>query len=157
MPEPADTDSLLRLARRDDLERILPMLVDFYAEEGYPVDRAEIGRVLGRLIDDPELGRLWLILDAGAVVGYIAICFGYSLEYHGRDAFVDDFYLVPEARGKGLGNRVLERVEPACRDLGVRTLHLEVERDNPAAQSLYRKRGFADKNRLMLSKRLIAD
>jgi GNAT superfamily N-acetyltransferase len=148
-------DSLLRLAGKDDLDRITAMLADFYAEEGYPIDHAEIGTVIGRLIDDPQLGRLWLISDGGRVVGYIAVCFGYSLEYHGRDAFVDDFYLVPEARGKGLGNRVLELVEPACRDLGVRMLHLEVERDNPAAQALYRKRGFQDHDRFMLSKRLI--
>jgi ribosomal protein S18 acetylase RimI-like enzyme len=155
MTAPAE-DSLLRLARKDDLEPVTAMLVDFYAEEGYPVDRAAIGAVLARLIDDPELGRLWLILDAGAVVGYVAICFGYSLEYHGRDAFVDDLYLKPEARGKGLGTRVLEAVEPACRALGVRTLHLEVERDNDAAQRLYRRRGFADNDRLLLSKRLIS-
>jgi GNAT superfamily N-acetyltransferase len=152
--EPADAP-LLRLAREADLDAVLAMLADFYAEEGYPVDRAEIVRVLARLIDDPELGRLWLILERGEVVGYVAICFGYSLEYHGRDAFVDDFYLCPAARGKGLGHRVLEVVEPACRDLGVRTLHLEVERDNPAAQALYRKRGFRDNDRLLLSKRLI--
>jgi ribosomal protein S18 acetylase RimI-like enzyme len=157
MPAPRSDDSLLRLAGKDDLEQIISMLVDFYAEEGYPVDRAEISRVLSRLIEDRELGRLWLVVDAGAVVGYVAICFGYSLEYHGRDAFVDDLYLRPEARGKGLGTRVLEVVEPACRALGVRTLHLEVERDNSAAQALYRRRGFRDNDRLLLSKRLIGD
>ena len=131
------------------------MLADFYAEEGYPLDRALVRTVIDRLIGDPVLGRLWLILHAGEVVGYVAVCFGYSLEYHGRDAFVDDLYLRPDVRGKGLGTRVLEAVEPACRALGVRTLHLEVERGNRAAHALYRKRGFRHTDRLLLSKRLI--
>jgi ribosomal protein S18 acetylase RimI-like enzyme len=85
-------------------------------------------------------------------VGYAVLLFGYSLEYRGRDAFVDDVYLAPARRGRGLGRTVLEQVESAARELGVRALHLEVERENAAAQALYRRRGFRDTERLLMTK-----
>jgi ribosomal protein S18 acetylase RimI-like enzyme len=43
-------------------------------------------------------------------------------------------------------------VETACRDLGVHAVHLEVERANAAAQGLYRKFGFQDHERYLLTR-----
>jgi ribosomal protein S18 acetylase RimI-like enzyme len=79
---------------------------------------------------------------------------GYSIEYGGRDAFIDDLYLVPEARGRGLGARVMDFVEEQALMLGVKALHLEVEIANDRAYGLYRRRGFAESGRRLLSKRL---
>jgi ribosomal protein S18 acetylase RimI-like enzyme len=67
---------------------------------------------------------------------------------------VDDLYLVPAQRGRGLGRAALERVEAAARELGVRALHLEVERENESARELYRRRGFRDNDRLLMTKML---
>ena len=48
-------------------------------------------------------------------------------------------------------------VEDACRDLGVEALHLEVERGNTRAQTVYHKAGFADHDRYLLTKWLASD
>ena len=53
----------------------------------------------------------------------------YSVEHGGRDGFLDDFYLAPEARGRGLGRQALEALEREAQALGIRVLHLEVEAD----------------------------
>jgi ribosomal protein S18 acetylase RimI-like enzyme len=42
----------------------------------------------------------------------------------------------------------------ACREAGVRALHLEVERANARARALYARSGFTDQDRLLLTKRL---
>ncbi|HYP53210.1 MAG TPA: GNAT family N-acetyltransferase, partial [Pyrinomonadaceae bacterium] len=65
-----------------------------------------------------------------------------------------EFYLREEARGRGAGRRALEFVEGECRALGVRALHLEVERVNTNAQNLYRRCGFKDHDRYLLTKRV---
>src|SRR6185369_13543428 len=130
---------------------------EFYAESAYPFEREAAAAAIGGLIEDVSLGRLWLVVEAdGAdeVAGYVAVTFGYSLEYSGRDAFVDDLYLRPAYRGHGVGTRVLQEIEPECRALGVRALHLEVGRSNEAARALYRRQGFRANDRLLLSKRL---
>jgi ribosomal protein S18 acetylase RimI-like enzyme len=123
-----------------------------YAEAGYPFDPAAARECFAAIARGPALGRTWVLAADGALVGYAVLLFGYSLEYRGRDAFVDDVYLAPAQRGRGLGRTLLEQVEAAARELGVRALHLEVERTNTAAQALYRRRGFRDTERLLMTK-----
>ena len=145
---------MLRLARPDDVALLAEWMREYYAEQGYPFDPARHAEAIRGLVADPALGRLWWIEDGGARAGYVALCFGWSLEYQGRDAFVDDLYLRPAFRGRGLGARVMEAVEREARELGVRALHLEVERSNDPARALYEKRGLRDTGRQLLSKRL---
>ena len=106
------------------------------------------------LVADASRGRLWLIEPGGETAGYVALTFGWSLEYLGRDAFIDDLYLRAPFRGRGLGTRVMEQVEAEARAHDVQALHLEVGRDNRAGQALYFRRGFRDNDRQLLSKRL---
>ena len=147
----------MRLARADDLELVASLMAEFYAESGYPFDRALACAALAKLIEDRDIGRLWLISTSEKAVGYVALTFGFSLEFYGRDAFIDDLFIRPAFRGVGLGTRVLEAVERECRDLDVRALHLEVGRTNQAGQALYRRQGFRDGDRQLLSKRLLPE
>lgn len=142
----------LRPATAADLEAVLALHCVFFAEDGYPVREEESRANLARLLGDPTLGRLWVMDEGGEVVGYLLLGFGFSLEFRGRDAFVDELYMAPGHRGRGLGTRALERAAEACRELGVRALHLEVERYNEGAQALYRRMGFADHNRYLMTK-----
>ena len=154
----------VRLATSADLPLLCQLHAEFYREEGYPFDAEAAAAALAQLLGEPSLGRLWLILagtagTAGArrppePVGYAAVTFGFSLEFQGRDAFIDDLFIRPAFRGRGLGSRVLAAIEPMCRELGVRALHLEVERENGRGQALYRRHGFRDNERQLLSKRL---
>ena len=48
-----------------------------------------------------------------------------------------------EARGRGLGERLLARVEGEARRRGARELALEVRQDNAAAIALYERHGYA--------------
>jgi diamine N-acetyltransferase len=100
---------------------------------------------------------VWLVLDHAAPVGYVVLCFGYSLEWLGRDAFIDEFYLREEYRGRGWGRKTLAFVEDAARSCEVTTLHLEVVRRNTVALPFYRKSGFAEHESTFLSKWIVQD
>ena len=50
--------------------------------------------------------------------------------------------VVPEARGRGVGTLLLERLVSDARDRGFRALSLSVEEDNPAVR-LYERAGFS--------------
>jgi diamine N-acetyltransferase len=143
-----------RTATTADLPLLVELMAEFYAESGYPLDRQRAGTAFADLLADPNLGRVWLIVPADEPVGYVALTLGYSLEYGGRDAFLDDLYVRPAHRGKGLGKLALATVRAACEEHGVRALHLEAERDNAAAQLLYRGAGFRDNGRQLLTLRL---
>jgi L-amino acid N-acyltransferase YncA len=127
---------------------------NYYAEDGYPFEEREAIAALDRLVRERERGQVWVAERQGRIAGYAVLTLGYSLEYRGVDAFVDEIYLTNEARGSGLGSQALSLIEAECIQRGVRALHLEVERDKTAARELYRKRGFRDHQRFLMTKLL---
>lgn len=139
-----------------DITPIVALMRQYYAEDGYPFDGAQSRRALERLIADETLGRVWVLEDEDGVAGYLAVTLGYSLEYGGRDAFIDELFLAARARGRGAGGRALDLAEAWCRARGVRALHLEVEPHRERASELYRRRGFVDRGRRLMTFRLAA-
>lgn len=143
-----------RIAGEADAEVLLEFMRAYYAFDGHVFDREKARIVLTSLLSDPALGRAWLIQDGDVPAGYIVLCFGYSLEWLGRDAFVDEFFLLKEYRGRGWGRETMAFVEEAARAAGIRALHLEVLKQNAAALEIYRKMGFRDRASTLLSKRI---
>ena len=139
-------------AQEGDLADLLAMVRAFYAIDAYPFDEAIAHSAASGLIADPALGAIWLMRTGGQLAGYVVLTLGYSLEFHGRDAFVDELFVLPAFRNQGVGTRALRFIEEQCRSLGVQALHLEVERGNTTAQRLYRGLGFRDHDRYLMSK-----
>lgn len=70
----------------------------------------------------------------------------------GRDAFLTELYLVPGARGRGLGSAALELAEVFARAHGARALHLMYRTENVVAGRLYLAHGYTSPPRVFLSK-----
>ena len=150
-------DPQFRLAQASDFETLLDFMRDYYGFDGHGYDRGKARVALTALLRDPHFGRACLVRDGDAAVGYIVLCFGYSLEWLGRDAFVDEFYLREDYRGRGWGRKTMEFVEQEARKVEIRTLHLEVVRKNAAALATYRRLGFAEHESTFLSKWIAQD
>jgi GNAT superfamily N-acetyltransferase len=148
------SESLVRLGRSDDGETLARLAHDFHTEDGHPIGEAAVSALLAMLAPDNAHGRVLIVEQAGAVIGYAALCFGYSVEYGGRDAFVDDIYVVPSARGRGHGARLYAALEGEAALRGCRALHLELMTGN-RMEEWYRSLGYSGRSRL-LTKRLAA-
>jgi ribosomal protein S18 acetylase RimI-like enzyme len=146
-----------RLAVNSDADTLLQFMQEYYVFDGHAFDREKARTALTALLRDANLGLAWLILDGDSAVGYIVLCFGYSLEWLGRDAFVDEFYLREECRGRGWGRQTMAFLEEAARAAGIRTLHLEVVQENTSALQLYRRLGFTEHHSTFLSKWIAQD
>jgi GNAT superfamily N-acetyltransferase len=70
-----------------------------------------------------------------------------------KGAWIDEFFVDRAHRGQGLGAEALRLAEEVARKAGAHVLHLEVNRGNPAIE-LYRRHGFVDHERYLLSKAL---
>jgi ribosomal protein S18 acetylase RimI-like enzyme len=146
----------LHLVTEESLARLLPLVRAYHEFEGVELDDATRETVLRSLLGESPLGRVWFVAVAGEVVGYVAMCFGYSIEFAGRDAFVDELFITEQHRGKGIGGKVLARVESEAATLGIRALHLEVAHNNIPAQTLYGAAGFRARKRFFLMSRRIS-
>jgi ribosomal protein S18 acetylase RimI-like enzyme len=133
----------------DDADALLEMARAFHLEDGHPLSIIGEAAVRRVALGEP-LARCWIIRRRGVVSGYVVITLGYSIEYGGRDGYIDDLYLVAEARGDGCGRRLLDFALEQARLLGIGTLHLEVDPVNERAFQLYRRRGFEDTGRRLL-------
>ena len=136
-----------RPATLADASQLLALMGDFYAEEHLVFDENAALRALRELLAKPDLGTALIFESAGAIAGYATVTFGFSLEFHGRLALLDEFYLVPSHRGRGLGRQGLELSAAWARASGVATLRLEVNRTNTRARTLYQQAGFRDEQR----------
>jgi ribosomal protein S18 acetylase RimI-like enzyme len=138
--EGASTPCGVRL-RLADLEDDLALLTVFMRqlreddpEEG-AFDEARCVPAMRRLIADPKLG--------------------YSIEFGGVAAFVDELFVARTFRGRGVGTKALGRVIEEARALDVAILLLEVTASNERAKRLYRNVGFADRGHQLMTLRPI--
>ena len=141
-----------RIATESDLDVLLNLMRLYYAFDHHAFDPEKARAALISLLREPSYGLIWLIFADETAVGYIVLTFGYSLELLGRDAFIDEFFLLESHRGQGWGRKTMEFVEHAARAQGVHAIHLEVTRHNLVAQQFYPKLGFESRGHHLMSK-----
>lgn len=137
-----------------DLETLLILMREYYEYDQHIFDESKARGALSQLLNEPTWGYAWLILDNGEVAGYMVACFGFSLEFGGRDAFLDELYLRQAYRGRGIGTQAVQHMIQACHDLGINALHLEVMPNNQKVIALYERMGFEARGSSLMSKHL---
>lgn len=96
---------------------------------GYDAYLAKVARLATTLV---------VAID-GQVAGGISF---YDNDKGGKRAFITQVLTAPEFQGRGVGTRLLAVCEAECLGRGMRTLGLEVRRDNHGARRLYERCGF---------------
>lgn len=147
------SDLRLTIATLADAASLEPMAIDFKADDPEPRSERELV-ALRALLADPTPGVVFRIDDEARTIGYAILCWGYSVEFAGRDAFLDEFYIVPEERGRGLGLRVLGLLEHEARQRGVVAVHLEVLAHEARNANLYARAGYTDRASRLMTRHL---
>jgi diamine N-acetyltransferase len=133
---------------------VVAWMRELYEHERIPFDAAASRATLAELLAHPEYGRAWLLLADDKPVGYAVVALAFSLEFGGRSAFLDELYVRPSSRGRGVGSIALRLLQSACRRLGALSVALEVHLDNTRAEALYRREGFTSNGRQLMTRRL---
>ena len=127
----------------EDHDLILPMVQNFYQGDAvlHPVDPEILERTFRDAVNREEpLLRGILILVDGQPAGYLYITQCYSAEVGGRCVFLEEIYLLPDFRGRGLGGDILGWIE--AQYPSARRFRLEVNEINQNAVRLYQKAGY---------------
>jgi ribosomal protein S18 acetylase RimI-like enzyme len=139
-------------AELSDVSALLELMREFYADQEMKFSETEAEAGLRDLMTKPNLGRVFLLRVQGAVAGYCALTFCFSLEFHGRFALLDELYLRERFRRRGLGREVIAQAEMACKQEGIEALRLEVWTGNVMARRLYESSGFQTEDRNLMTK-----
>ena len=140
------------LAGPDDEGLVLSLMREFYEIEHLDFAEEPARRALRQILESHQHGVVALMHAGEEIAGYLVLTFGFSLEFHGRDALMDELYVREAYRGRGAGTLSLAFVEEICRAEGIHALHLEVDRANPDAQRLYHRADYQDHDRYLLTK-----
>lgn len=145
----------LHLAGPEDLDRLLALALAFRQEHGPEMPADRLTDVLRPLLEGLPHGAAYLIGPRRAPLGYVVLSFGYSLEMGGIDGFVDEIYVRPQVRGRGLARDALSALLQELARAGMGAIHLEVDRES-AAGGLYQRLGFERRERYCLMTRRLA-
>ena len=124
-----------------DFEKYIEMATDFYASPAVlsPIPRENIQKTAELCIKGTPYAALYIFEEKNEVLGYGLLALTHSQEGGGLCCWLEEIYVVPEARGRGIGGEFIEFVKksvPAVR------FRLEVEPENSRVVSLYKQHGF---------------
>jgi GNAT superfamily N-acetyltransferase len=123
---------------------LVNLMADFYGEAGYTLDRERATAAFGAALDNERLGYVWIIQGEQHDVGHLVVTLKFAMEYGGLVGCLDDLYVQPEWRNKGLSTAALTEVRHFCEQAGIRALTVEVGHQNHPAQKVYRRLGFTE-------------
>jgi GNAT superfamily N-acetyltransferase len=146
----------MRNATLNDIALLLELMTEFYAESNYELDRENATQAFRTILEQPRLGDIFIIDFDGQGVGHAVITYKFAMEYGGMMACLDDLFIRPEFRNRGLSTAALEKIRQYCRQHQIRAMTVEVAFDNAPAQKVYRRTGFKElENRQLLGMELL--
>ncbi len=133
---------VIRSARTDDVPALARLVEEYWSFEG--ISGFDLDRVQRMLSDALASGHAvcWLAECGGEVGGYLLAALLFSLEHGGPMAEVDEFFVAPAFRKKGIGAALLQRAESALESRGVHRLQLQLGSSNANAREFYTTRGY---------------
>lgn len=142
--------AVLTLAAPDHLEKLDALVAAFHHEMDITLSADARRAGISPLLDGSPHGAAYLIGPPRAPIGYLVITFGWSLEFGGLDGFIDEIFVRPGVRGRGIASETLLALPRALAGAGLKALHLEVDRTAEAEQRLYQRAGFKPREKYML-------
>ena len=144
-------------AEHGDLDQLADLLTELFTlENDFRPDREKQLRGLRLILDNPALGKLFVLRDQGRVAGMANVLITVSTSEGCRVAVLEDVIVRGEYRGKGLGRRLVEHVLVWAKAEGMTRVTLLADRDNEAALGFYRKLGFESSHMAVLRRRLVS-
>jgi GNAT superfamily N-acetyltransferase len=131
----------IRTARTDEIEEMLPLIrayCRFYETE--PNDEG-LRAMFETLIADPSEGAVFIARDGGRAVGFATLDWKWSSLKAAKIGYLEDLFVDPEARGRGIADALIEVCAKRCRELGMPAMCWQTAPDNRRAQQVYDRTG----------------
>lgn len=138
----AGDSSEIRIATTKDAPAIAQLLHRFNTEFDAATPGVEALHVnAGRLL---EAGEMTVLLPAGAPDGLSVLRLRGSVWTGRPEAYLQELYVVPEHRGRGIGRALLEATMTTAREAGASSIDLATGEGDAAARALYESAGFTN-------------
>nr|WP_044023196.1 ribosomal protein S18-alanine N-acetyltransferase [Bacillus sp. SG-1] len=125
------SDYTIRLMNTEDLDQVMEVESNSFS---IPWSRDAFFNE----IETNHFATYIVIEEGGKVIGYCGVWIIVD------EAHITNIAVLPSYRGQGLGDKLMRSMIEIAKEMGARTMTLEVRVSNTPAQSLYRKFGFQE-------------
>jgi GNAT superfamily N-acetyltransferase len=138
---------VIRAARAGDVGRVSDAVEELLVElGGRRPGRVELEAEVRAIVEDPGAGVLLIAEADGELVGVLGASWQRAIHVPGRYVLIQDLWVRPEWRGRGIGAELVEEIAARARAEGVPRLEVGLPREDFAAieatESFYRENGF---------------
>lgn len=139
----AKREKQIRRAGGDDAADIARLLHDFNIEYSEPTPGVEkLAKTLGRLLEEDEIT---VLLAGEGPHGLAVLRFRPGIWSAGLEAYLQELYVVPPLRGRGIGRSLLTAAIELSRERGADGIDLNTGETDAAARGLYESMGFSNR------------
>ena len=141
-PRQGESPPEVRRASAGDARAVARLLYDFQIEFSEPTPSVDVlAERYERLLGD---GEMIVLLVGQGPDGFAQLRFR-PWVYDGSHSYLEELYVVPGERGRGLGRALLEAAMETAREAGATLMELGTSEDDVAARALYESAGFTNR------------
>ena len=135
---------MIRLAAAEDASTVAALLDAFNREFDTDTPGPEVLAVrLGRLLGSPTT---YAVLAGDPAVGVALVTVRTNVWTDGRVALLDELYVEPAHRNRGLGGAMLTLAEQGALERGCAWLEINVDGEDVDARRFYERHGYRDRD-----------
>lgn len=132
----------VRLARKEDGPTLGRLLADFNAEfETASPSAAALASGFERVIGDNAFA---VLAFDGAALGFAFVTLRPTPYFDGPICQLEELYVVPGMRGRGIGTALLSELVAEARRRGSEEMHINVDEIDVDARRFYERHGFVN-------------
>jgi len=134
---------MIRPIEEKDRAKYLSMAHKFYHSDAVlqSVPDSYFEKTFDQILVNSPFVLGYILEKNGKTCGYALLARSWSQEAGGEVIWLEELFVLPEARGKGLGNEFLDFLHASFENT-VKRFRLEVEEENTGAIRLYKQKGF---------------
>jgi ribosomal protein S18 acetylase RimI-like enzyme len=157
-PPGSTTSYVIRPAAPADSETLVAFtLSEALDSERRTLNRGEVQRGVAGAFDTPPKARYWVVESGGQIVAAASIVTEWSNFRGGDYWWIQSLYIVPEHRGRGLVDTILQHLVAEAKAGRALDLRLYGYNTNARALRAYQRFGFREAPYLILTKSLIGE
>lgn len=130
---------MIREARKGDEQAIMDLIHGLALYEKAPEQVVNTAEDLAIHLFEEKICEAIVAEKDKQIVGFALYYTNYST-WKGKCLYLEDFYVLPELRGEGIGSLLFDRVVEIAKDRGVKRMDWQVLEWNEPALKFYQKK-----------------
>ena len=127
-----------------DIPQLCILLDVLFSQEAEFKPNHELqARGLSKILNNEEIGVILVARDSDKVIGMVSILYTVSTALGERVGILEDFVVLPECRGKGVGSELISFALNFSKKKGCKRITLLTDDDNEDTHRFYLRFGFS--------------